>query len=93
MWRFDDYPVEGEVEVPDHTTTSAAAYLTERGYKVHSKRDGTDTPPSPTTVKQWCERGKIEARKAGWVWLIEQNELDRLLTPPLRSAGEREETK
>lgn len=81
--------------MPDHTTTSAAAYLTERDYTVHSKRDGTDTPPSSGTVKQWCERGKIKARKAGWVWLIPQEALDALLTPPPRSAqgGREEETR
>lgn len=65
--------------MPDHTTTSAAVYLTERGYTVHSKRDGTDKPPTSGTVKQWCERGKIKARKAGWVWLIAEEELEDLL--------------
>lgn len=79
------------MRMPDHTTTSAAAYLTERGYTVHSKRDGTDTPPSSGTVKQWCERGKIPARKAGWAWLISQDELDKLLPPPPRSQGGTEE--
>lgn len=67
--------------MPDHTTTSAADYLTERGYLVKSKRDRTELPPSSSTVKQWCERGKIKARKAGWVWLIDQAELDRLCEP------------
>lgn len=65
--------------MPDHTTTSAALYLKERGYTVKSKRDGTDLPPTAGTVKQWCERGKIKARKAGWVWLIDQAVLDGLL--------------
>lgn len=65
--------------MPDHTTTSAAAYLRERGCTVRSKRDGTEKPPSSGTVKQWCERGNIKARKAGWVWLVDQAELDRLL--------------
>jgi hypothetical protein len=61
--------------MPDHTTTSAALYLKERGYTVKSKRDGTELPPSSGTVKQWCERGKIKARKAGWVWLIAEEDL------------------
>lgn len=65
--------------MPDHTTTSAAQYLAEHGYIVHSKRDGTDKAPNGTTIKQWCERGKIPARKVGWVWLIDQEELDRIL--------------
>ena len=64
--------------MPDHTTTTAAEYLRERGYTVTSKRDGTSLPPTSGTIKQWCERGKIKARKAGWVWLIEEAELDRL---------------
>lgn len=65
--------------MPDHTTTTAAAYLRERGYTVKSKRDGTELPPSSGTVKQWCERGKIKARKAGWVWLIAEAELEKLV--------------
>jgi hypothetical protein len=66
--------------VPDHTTTSAALYLTERGYKVRSYRDGTERTPNATTIKQWCERGKIKARKAGWVWLIAEEELEKVLS-------------
>lgn len=65
--------------MPEMTTTEAAAYLAEKGYTVHSKRDGTDKPPNSTTVKQWCLNGRIEARKSGWVWLIEKGNLDRLL--------------
>lgn len=65
--------------MPDHTTTSAAQYLAEHGYTVRSKRDGTNKPPTTVTVKQWCERGKLSARKVGWVWLIAQEDLDRLL--------------
>lgn len=65
--------------MPDMTTTEAAVYLTERGYTVHSKRDGTDTQPNATTIKQWCERKKIKARKSGWVWLVDKKDLDRLI--------------
>jgi hypothetical protein len=61
------------------TTTEAAQYLTERGFTVHSKRDGTDKPPPSELIKRWCIRGKVKARKSGWVWLIEQEELDRFL--------------
>jgi hypothetical protein len=64
----------------DYTTTEAAAYLAARGYTVHSKRDGTDKPPPSELIKRWCERGKIKARKSGWVWLIEQAELDRIIS-------------
>lgn len=67
------------MSMPDHTTTSAAAYLAERGYTVKSKRDGTQQSPTSTTIKQWCERGNIKARKAGWVWLINQATLDELI--------------
>jgi hypothetical protein len=65
--------------MPDHTTSSAAAYLAEHGHTVRSKRDGTENAPTAQTVKQWCERGRIKARKAGWVWLIDQTDLDKLL--------------
>lgn len=63
----------------DYTTSSAAIYLAEHGYTVRSKRDGTDKAPNATTIKQWCERGKIKARKAGWVWLIPQGALEELV--------------
>lgn len=63
------------------TTTEAAAYLTERGYTVHSKRDNSDRPPPSELIKRWCEQGKIKGRKSGWVWLVEQEDLDRLLKP------------
>jgi len=65
--------------MPEMTTTEAAAYLTERGYTVHSKRDGTDKSPPSELIKRWCIRGKLKARKSGWVWLIEKEELDRLI--------------
>lgn len=65
--------------MPDMTTSAAADYLAAHGYTVRSKRDGTDKPPNSTTVKQWCERGKIEARKSGWAWLISKRELDRFI--------------
>jgi hypothetical protein len=65
--------------VPDMTTSAAAEYLAAHGYTVHSKRDGTDKPPNSTTVKQWCERGKIKARKSGWAWLVSKRELDELI--------------
>ena len=61
------------------TTSAAAEYLAAHDYTVRSKRDGTDNAPNSTTVKQWCERGKIEARKSGWAWLISQRSLDALL--------------
>jgi len=62
------------------TTTEAAQYLASKGYTVRSKRDGTDKAPPSELVKRWCERGKVRARKSGWVWLIPQQELDRLLS-------------
>lgn len=70
---------EYENRMPDMTTTEAAVYLAERGYTVHSKRDDTDTAPNATTIKQWCLRGKIKARKSGWVWLVGKRELDKLI--------------
>lgn len=65
--------------MPDMTTSAAAEYLTAHGYTVRSKRDATDKAPSSTTIKQWCERGKIKARKSGWAWLVSQEDLDKLI--------------
>lgn len=65
--------------MPDMTTTEAAAYLAAQGFTVHSKRDGTDRPPASELIKRWCISGKLKARKSGWVWIISQRELDRLL--------------
>lgn len=65
--------------MPDHTTASAAQYLAEHGYTVRSKRDGTEQAPHADTIKRWCLQGKIQARKAGWVWLIPQETLDELI--------------
>lgn len=73
--------------MPDMSTTEAAAYLAEHGYTVHSKRDGTDTLPNATTIKQWCERKKIKARKSGWVWLVDKTDLDRLIANELANKG------
>lgn len=67
--------------MPDMTTTEAAQYLASKGYTVRSKRDGTDKPPASELVKRWCEQGKVKARKSGWVWLIPQEELDKLIGP------------
>lgn len=65
--------------MPDMTTTEAAAYLAAHGYTVHSKKTGADRPPASELVKRWCIVGKLKARKSGWVWIISQRELDRLL--------------
>lgn len=66
--------------MPDHTTASAAQYLAERGYTVRSKRDGTEQPPRPDTIKRWCELGKVKGRKVSMrLWLIDQGELDKLV--------------
>lgn len=69
----------------DMTTTEAAQYLAGKGYTVRSKRDGTARAPNSTTVKQWCERGNIRARKSNWAWLIAKEELDRLLAEQLKN--------
>ncbi len=72
----------------DHTTSSAAVFLAEHGYTVARRRTGGVGPPTADTIKHWCERGKIKARKAGWVWLIAQEELDRLLGKADRSSDQ-----
>jgi hypothetical protein len=63
----------------DHTTTTAAAYLTAHGYTVFSRRNRTHGPPTSELIKRWCERGKLPARKTNWAWLIPQAALDALI--------------
>lgn len=65
--------------MPDHTTTSAAEYLREKGYEVSRGRIGGRGAPTADTLKHWCKSGKIKARKAGWVWLIDEGELEKLI--------------
>lgn len=51
----------------------------ERGYEVSRGRVGGKGPPTPDTIKHWCKSGKLKARKAGWVWLIAEEELEKLV--------------
>lgn len=61
-----------------HTPISAALYLRERGYTIHSRRNG-ETSPQPDTIRRWCKRGELPARQVGRTWLIEEAVLDQLL--------------
>lgn len=63
----------------DHTAESAATYLAALGYTVGSRRIGGQHPPKPDTIRRWCQRGRVKARRVGYIWLIEQGELDRLV--------------
>lgn len=63
----------------DHTAESAALYLEERGYTIGSRRIGGQHPPKADTIRRWCQRGEIAARRVGYIWLIAQEELDRLM--------------
>lgn len=65
--------------MPDMTTTEAAQYLAERGYTVHSKKTGADSPPAAELVKRWCIQGKLKGRKRENRWLISKRELDRFM--------------
>lgn len=64
----------------DHTAESAALYLKERGYTIEGggKRVGRHPPP-PDIIRRWCKKGTISARRVGYIWLISQEELDRLI--------------
>lgn len=68
------------------TTTEAAAFLAARGVTVVS-RQGRQ-PPTPQTVKVWCQRGilsqtqRIGGRQRGY-YLIAQDELERFEPPPM----------
>jgi hypothetical protein len=69
----------------DMTTHEAAVYLAGQGYKVKSRRDGTELSPSADTIKHWCIRGKFQgARKSGRVWLIPKNEVELLVNSELK---------
>ena len=63
----------------EHTPISAALYLAERGYTVTSKKTHTIAPPKPDTIRRWCMRGELPARRLGYIWLIEQATLDALI--------------
>jgi hypothetical protein len=65
--------------MPEHTVTSAALYLKERGYTVGRGRIGGRGAPVADTIRRWCERGKIKARQVGRIWLIDQAVLDQLI--------------
>lgn len=68
------------------TTTEAAAFLAARGVTVVS-RQGRQ-PPTPQTVKVWCQRGtlsqtqRIGGRQRGY-YLIAQDELETFEPPPM----------
>lgn len=66
--------------MPDHTAASAAEYLAERGYTVGRGRIGGRGAPKADTIRRWCERGKVKARRVGYIWLIAQEELDRIIS-------------
>ncbi len=65
--------------MPDHTANSAADYLAAQGFTVGRRRAGGHGPPSADVIRRWCKRGKLAARRIGYIWLIDQAELDRLV--------------
>lgn len=77
----------------EHTAASAALYLTERGYLADGGgRKAGKHPPTADTIRRMIYTGRLPARRVGYIWLISQEALDVLLTPPPRSAqGGREE--
>lgn len=62
------------------TTTEAAAILSERGM---ADRDGG--PVKPSTVHQWCKRGKFPNAYSigGRVWQIPQADIDAFVLPTM----------
>jgi hypothetical protein len=70
----------------DHTAQSAADYLAAHGYTVSSRRIGGSHPPKADTIRRWCARGLLTARRSGSIWLISQEELDRLLVTSVPAA-------
>lgn len=72
--------------MPDHTAQSAALYLTERGYTIDGGgRIAGRHPPPADIIRRWCKSGKIPARRVGYIWLISQDELDRLIAQQVSS--------
>lgn len=69
----------------DHTAQSAALYLAERSYLADGGgRKAGKHPPSADTIRRMIYSGALPARRVGYIWLIDQAELDRLLAsdPP-----------
>ena len=66
--------------MPDHTTTSAAEYLAARGYTVEGGgRIAGRHLPKADTIRRMILSGRLPARRVGYVWLIGQEELDKLI--------------
>lgn len=63
----------------EHTAETAAAYLAAAGYTAGPRSGGRQAHPPPNTIRYWCRVGRIKARRAGYIWLIDQAELDRLV--------------
>ncbi|NNJ12231.1 hypothetical protein EKD04_018030 [Chloroflexales bacterium ZM16-3] len=72
------------------TTTQAATFLASRGVTVVS-RQGRQ-PPTPQTVKVWCQRGvltqtqRIGGRQRGY-YLVAQDELETFTPPAMGRPG------
>lgn len=62
----------------DHTAESAAEYLAALGYTITSRNKPAPHAPPADIIRRWCASGKLPARRVGYIWLISQDELDRL---------------
>lgn len=64
----------------DHTAESAALYLTECGYMAQggAKKAGPH-PPAADTIRRMIYAKRLPARRLGYIWLIAQEELDKLI--------------
>ncbi len=66
--------------MPDHTAQSAAEYLKERGYLADGGgRTAGRHPPKADTIRRMIYAGKLSARRVGYIWLIAEEELAKLL--------------
>ena len=48
-----------------------------------NKEFDPDGAPSPITVRRWCNKGEIPARKIGGQWYIERNDQIQTTGNPL----------
>lgn len=66
----------------DHTARSAAEYLAALGYLADGGgRKAGKHPPTADTIRRMVYSGRLPARRVGYIWLIAQAELDRLIQP------------
>lgn len=67
----------------NHTAQSAAEYLAALGYLADGGgRKAGKHPPTADTIRRMILSERLPATRRGYIWLIAQEDLDALITPP-----------